>query len=163
MTHIDPATADDLDRLVEQWVALVEGQREHGAHLYGQENRTVARDVLGRYITAGDLLVARADDSIQGFVMVHVETGLYAQDVNRGVIDNLYVRPADRDAGIGSRLLRAAEDHLAAQGAETVAIEVLADNSAAKRLYERRGYDTHRISLERSLQNDSDTNAPPES
>jgi ribosomal protein S18 acetylase RimI-like enzyme len=35
-----------------------------------------------------------------------------------------------------------------------VSIEVLADNDAAKRLYDRRGYDPHRIELRKRLEND---------
>lgn len=162
MTEIELAGPDDLDPIVELWVDLVEDQRDHGAHLLGATNRSVARDVLGRYIAADDLLLARDAGRIQGFVMVHIETGLFDQDTTRGVVDNIYVRPPDRDRGVGSTLLDAAENHLADQGATVIAIEVLAANTAARRLYERRGYEPHRVQLERAVENDSDTNDPQE-
>lgn len=157
MTTVEPATTEDLDALLDLWVALVEDQRRHGTHLLGEANRPVARDVLGRYVAAGDLLVAREGGSVLGFVMVHVETGLYRQDVTRGVIDNVYVRPAERDRGVGAALMDAAERHLAADGASRVSLSVLADNDAARRLYERRGYEPHRYTLEKPVGNTTDT------
>lgn len=156
MTTIEPATTDDLDRLADLWVELVESQREHGTHLRAAPNRTAARDVLGRYVAADDLIVAR-EGPIIGFVMFHIETGLYEQDVTRGIIDNVYVVPEGRGDGIGSAVLQAAESALIDDGAEVLSLSVLADNHAARRLYERHGYRPHRIELERPVGSDNDS------
>ncbi|MFB6105254.1 MAG: GNAT family N-acetyltransferase [Halobacteriaceae archaeon] len=161
MTLIEPADNDDLDELADLWVDLVASQREHGTHLLASPNRTAARDVLGRYVTAGDVLVAR-DTQIQGFVMYHVQTGLYQQDQERGVIDNVYVRPAVRDQGLGSALLTAAEDALIEAGVDVLSISVLAANDRARALYERHGYTTHRLELERTVGSDNDSSHDPE-
>lgn len=158
MTEIEVATTDDLDRLTDLWVALVEGQRHHGAHLRGEPNRQTARDVLGRYVAVEDLLVARKDGRVVGFAMLHVETGLYQQDATRGIVDNVFVEASSRDSGIGSALLEAAEDHLLEAGADVVSLSVLAANEGARRLYERSGYDPHRIELEKHVGSDTDTN-----
>lgn len=163
MTHVEVATTDDLDPVVDLWVSLVEGQRAHGAHLRAEPNRSTARDVLGRYITADDLLVARQDDHIVGFAMVHVETGLYHQDVTRGVVDNLYVRPSAREQGVGTSLLEQAESHLLHAGADVVTLSVLTANQAARDFYEAAGYEPHRIELEKPVGNDTDTCDDPES
>lgn len=156
MTVVEPATTDDLDTLADLWVGLVRSQRDHGTHLLPAENRTAARDVLGRYVTADDLLVAR-DEAIVGFVMYHVETGLYEQDATRGIIDNVYVEPAARGRGIGSTLLEAAETALIDDGVDVLSLSVLADNEAARRLYARHGYTPHRVELERAVGSDNDS------
>jgi ribosomal protein S18 acetylase RimI-like enzyme len=151
------ADADDVEALADLWVELVASQRAHGAHLLAAENRAVARDFLGQYVAGERVYLARAGDSVVGFVMFHVETGAYEQDTTRGVVDNVYVVPAHRDRGIGSRLLDAAEAALAEGDVETVGISVLADNEAARRLYERRGYSPQRVVLERPAESDTHT------
>lgn len=158
MTTIEVATTDDLDRLADLWVALVEGQRQHGTHLRGEPNRQIARDVLGRYVAVDDLLVAREDEQIVGFAMVHVETGLYQQDATRGIVDNVFVEDSARDSGVGSQLLEAAERLLRQEGADVLSLSVLAANEGARRLYERAGYVPHRIELEKPVRSDTDTN-----
>jgi ribosomal protein S18 acetylase RimI-like enzyme len=162
VTHVQVATTADLDDIVDMWVSLVRGQREHGAHLRAEPNRKTARDVLGRYVAADDLLVARTDSRVVGFAMVHVETGLYDQDTTRGIIDNLYVRPAARQEGVGTTLLSVAEEHLAEAGAAVVTLSVLTANTGAQRFYERAGYEPHRRELEKALGSDTDTSADGE-
>ena len=150
---IEPATIDDVEAVADCWVALAAEQRQHGSRLAADANRTVATETIAHHVVTDGLLVAR-DGAIQGFVMFHPDDGAYTQTESTGTITHLYVRPAARDEGIGSRLLAAAESKLAAAGVSTVAIEVLADNAAAKRLYDRRGYDPHRIELRKRLEND---------
>lgn len=157
MTTITTAETDDLDVLVDLWVALVEDQQHHGTHLRAAANSGVARDVVSQYVVADDLLVAREDDAILGFVMFHVEAGLYEQAVVRGIVDNLYVVPEARGRGIGSRLLDAAEAALVEDGADVVALSVMAANDRAIDFYERRGYAPHRLLLEKATESDNET------
>jgi ribosomal protein S18 acetylase RimI-like enzyme len=65
------------------------------------------------------------------------------------------VDPAWRDRGVGSTLLAAAESALDEDGIDRIAIEAMASNENARRLYESRGYDPHRIEYERSLEPDT--------
>ncbi|MFB6218966.1 MAG: N-acetyltransferase family protein [Halobacteriaceae archaeon] len=155
--RVGPATVEDLDALVELWVALVADQRDHGAHLLAEENRSTARDFLGQHVAGDRVLVARDGDALVGFATFHVESGAYEQDTTRGVVDNVYVAPPYRDAGVGSALLDAAEAELAARGADTLSLSVLAGNDGARRLYERRGYRPHRVTLERPAESDTHT------
>jgi ribosomal protein S18 acetylase RimI-like enzyme len=99
---------------------------------------------------------ADTEDGLLGFVMFGPETGRYAQDVSRGVVRNLYVRPDCRGEGVGAALLGAAEAALADRGVEVVALESMAGNGAARRFYRRRGYTPHRVELERTLESDND-------
>ncbi|PSP85205.1 GNAT family N-acetyltransferase [Halobacteriales archaeon QS_1_68_17] len=155
--RVAPATADDADALADLWVDLARGQRTHGSHLRAAENRSVARESLLRHVVAGELLVARDGDRILGFVTVSIETGEYETDASRGIVENLFVRPDYRNAGIGGELLAAGEELLADRGAEVVKLEVVADNRAARRFYRRRGYEPHRVVLERPLESDNHT------
>jgi ribosomal protein S18 acetylase RimI-like enzyme len=147
---------EEVDALADLWVDLAADQRRHGSHLAAAANRATARELLAGRLVAGGVRVAGADDLV-GFVTFVVERGAYDQDATRGLVHDLYVAPAWRDAGLGSRLLTAAEEALADEGAEVVVVEALADNAAARRLYERHGYDVHRVEMERRVADGNDT------
>lgn len=163
------ATSDDVAAVTEQWVELAAEQRDHGSHLLATENREQARDLVAQYVHADNCAVAWrddggvdcCDDACVGFVMFHVETGFYETDSTRGVVDNIFVRPDARGDGVGSSLLDYAEDALRESGADVLAVEALWDNEGARRLYERRGYDPHRVTLERPVESDTHSKDPP--
>lgn len=96
-----------------------------------------------------------ADDDILGFVMYGPESGSYQQDVSRGTVHNIYVRESQRNRGIGSDLLDAAESALIDAGVEVVSIGVMAGNVDAQRLYRRRGYHPHRVELEKDVETET--------
>jgi ribosomal protein S18 acetylase RimI-like enzyme len=151
---VEFGTVDDADAVADMWVSLATEQTEHGSHVRPDANRQVIRDEAARHAATDRLLVARRD-RVVGFATFSIEDGTYGMDVVRGVVENLYVRPAYRDQGIGTDLLAVAEDHLAARGADVVALEALADNEAARRFYERHGYDPHRVELEKPVESDN--------
>jgi ribosomal protein S18 acetylase RimI-like enzyme len=153
--EITHANTDEADMLVELWLSLAAGQREHDSHLLVSENRTRIREAIVRHIVTDRLLVAR-DDGIQGLVMFAVENGDYEQDIRRGVIENLFVVPGNRNQGVGSELLDAAEQELAEQNVDAVALEVMAPNDDARRFYRAHGYEPHRVEFEKELATDSE-------
>jgi ribosomal protein S18 acetylase RimI-like enzyme len=57
-----------------------------------------------------------------------------------GEIESLSVLPAHRGAGLGTELLDRLEAELAEQGVTDLVLGVLPGNTAALRLYERRGW-----------------------
>lgn len=147
---------DDLDAVTALWVDLATDQCRHGSHLVADGNASVARERLAGRVVADGLRVAGGDDLV-GFVTFELERGRYEQDRSRGLVHDLYVVPEWRDKGIGSRLLSAAETALADRGAEVVAVQALAPNTAARRMYERHGYTVHRVEMERPVADRSDT------
>ncbi|MFW6321118.1 MAG: GNAT family N-acetyltransferase [Halohasta sp.] len=156
--EISRPTMGDVEPLVDCWVALAADQRQYGSRLLPEENREPVAEAIAQHIVSDGLLVAR-EEAIRGFVMYRVETGRYLEDRTTGVIVNLYVDPAIRDQGIGSRLLAAAEAELADAGVDTVTLEVLAANDAARRFYARHGYRSHRVELAKSLSSENDTHS----
>ena len=154
--EIEPATMADADRIAELWVDLARDQRAHGSHLLAAPNRGSVREALARSIVTEGVLVARtADDDLVGFVEFAPETGGYRQDVDRGVIENIYVRPTHRGGGVGGALLAAAESRLLDAGVDRISLEVLADNAAAQQFYERKGYEPHRVEMEKAPESDT--------
>ncbi|WP_255149242.1 GNAT family N-acetyltransferase [Halorarius halobius] len=147
--NVDTADLDDADALADLWVDLATGQRDHGSHLLAAQNREQARESLLRHALTGGLLVAREDGDVLGFVSFYPEGGSFEQDVQRGIVENIYVVPERRGEGIGSTLLEAAEEELIADGVEVLALEAMADNERARRFYRRHGYEPHRVELER--------------
>jgi ribosomal protein S18 acetylase RimI-like enzyme len=151
------ATGEDVAAVASMWVALAAEQRNHGSHLLAVENQSRARDLVAQYVHANGVAVAeRAGDRV-GFVMVHTETGFYETDATRGVVDNLYVDPEHRGDGVGSALLDWGEARLREEDADVLAVEALWANEGARRLYERRGYDPHRVTYEQSADSDQST------
>lgn len=153
--EITTASTDDTDVIVDLWVDLSGGQQEYGSHLLADDNRMAIREAIVQRIVTDDVLVARVDDRVVGFVMMTLEHGRYKSDTDQGVIENIYVRDGFRGDGIGTALLTAAEDALTETGVETISLEVMAENDGARRFYQSNGYFPHRIELEKSTENDT--------
>jgi [ribosomal protein S18]-alanine N-acetyltransferase len=73
-----------------------------------------------------------AGRSIAGFIV--------AYGGSPGHVITIDVAPKARRSGVGSLLLRAVEDRLAAAGIKTVGLETAVDNVAALSFYKRHGY-----------------------
>jgi ribosomal protein S18 acetylase RimI-like enzyme len=160
---VEPGDADDAEAVADCWVDLAAEQRDHGSHLFADRNRSAARETALRHAVTGGLFVARPGDDapaslseaavggLLGFVTASPTSGSFATDADRGVVRNIYVRPAARGEGIGTALLVAAEDHLVENGASVLSLEVMARNEAARRFYRRHGYDDHRVEMEKPV------------
>lgn len=158
---VELATLGDLDRVVELWSALAEEQRQHGSHLTTTPNRSLMREALAQHVVDHTCLVGREGEDtaapVVGFVSFDVERDGLDRDVERGVIQNLYVVPSARNRGLGSELLDAAEDALSAAGVDRIVLEAMAANEAGRRFYEARGYEPHRVTYERPATDGKDT------
>lgn len=153
--RIEPAEPDETGAVADLWVRLAVGQRAFGSHLASEANRTRIEESMAHHVAEGNLLVAREDDALLGFVMFSIERRLYVADETRGLVHNLFVVPEKRGEGIGSALLEAAERALREDGAAVIGIEVLADNEDARRFYDERGYRPHRVELEKRVETDN--------
>jgi len=73
-----------------------------------------------------------SDGEIQGFIIGHCATS--------GHIITIDVNPRTRRSGVGSVLLRAAEDRIRDAGCPYVGLETAVDNKTALSFYKRHGY-----------------------
>lgn len=149
--HIERPEPAEIVTLADRWVELAREQRDHGAHVEAGPNRETILGVLQGHHAADEVLVARADSRVVGFVTFTMETGALELAATRGIVTNLYVEPSARSQGIGSRLLRAAEEALDRRGATVVVLEVLAANERARQFYRAQGYRPHRVTMGKPL------------
>jgi len=112
-----------------------EGRYQHFRRLY---RRAMSQAKLGQRI----LLVAEADGRIVGQIFVQLTSGRaeLADGASSGYLYAFRVRPSYRNQGIGTRLIESAEQELVRRGFRRIVIAVAKDNSGARRLYEKLGY-----------------------
>jgi ribosomal protein S18 acetylase RimI-like enzyme len=94
-----------------------------------------SRDELKVYMRrrgAFTLLAAGDDGTVAGFIVVHGGP--------TGHVITIDVIEAARRSGVGSQLLRAAEERLRATGSRVVGLETAVDNLAGLSFYKRHGY-----------------------
>lgn len=159
--QIKPASIDDLPQITDLWIELAQNQRTYSSHLLAEENRSAIRVQLASAIHADNIRIATVPNII-GFVMYTMEDGAYTVDSSRGLIQNIHVTPEYRNEGIGTTLMDTAEEILANRGADTIALEVMAENQQAREFYTDRGYKMHRVQYERPVENDTHSNPPTE-
>lgn len=94
---------------------------------------------IGEMIRAGDtlVLVAEADGEVIGNVLVSVEPSTMTDHI--GTL-SIAIAEAWRDVGIGSAMVRAAQDWTRAQGLAKLALGVFPDNERAIAVYEHAGF-----------------------
>ncbi|MGX1305294.1 ribosomal protein S18 acetylase RimI-like enzyme [Amorphus suaedae] len=96
-------------------------------------SRRSLRTLIAR--PSASVLVAEAEGRLVGALVV-----LYRRSTRLARLYSLSVDPAMRGAGLGGRLLAAAEDDARDRGASAMRLEVRSDNSGAIALYRRHGY-----------------------
>jgi ribosomal protein S18 acetylase RimI-like enzyme len=123
-------TAADLPAL--EW----EGEYTHFRRLYAMAYKRFRRRraVLwvadwGRVRVIGQL-----------FVQLNSDRRELADGITRAFIYSFRVRPTFRGIGVGSGLLKTAENDLVQRGFRLTTLNVARDNPDARRLYERMGY-----------------------
>lgn len=100
-----------------------------------------------QFLESSGFLVAVEGDAVDeetvvGYVVADTVTG---HGGTIGHVKDLAVRPDRRGEGIGRTLLTRALSRLAAQGVDTVKLEVRESNRAARSLYEEFGFDLHHV------------------
>jgi len=132
---------------------------------WGLNTRNPGRDreyssaMLQRYReNHGFMLVAEQDGNPAGFVAAWVEKtsgqGTYSRlvrlvqgPIRRGHVSEIVVLGRFRRTGIGSRLLRAAEERLQNRDCDIIELDVGYSNSGARRFYGKSGYAPRSLSL----------------
>ena len=125
------ATLDDLAVLEELWRAF-EAEVPPPAH----EEVDVATELaeIRAIVESGLGWLAERDGAAVGMVLAR------RRGPRVGRITDLYVRPAARRAGVAEALTRAVAARFAADGVDTIDLEVMASNTAARAAYARWGF-----------------------
>ncbi|HEB65629.1 MAG TPA: GNAT family N-acetyltransferase [Chloroflexi bacterium] len=96
------------------------------------------RRTLGRF---SQVFVAEMDGEVVGFMLCRVKrVPAHMGGVLVGELSDMWIVEKARRKGIGDKLSRLALDWLRGQGVHSVEIQVLRDNEASWKLYERMGF-----------------------
>ncbi|MDX6569607.1 MAG: hypothetical protein QOH15_2185 [Gaiellales bacterium] len=145
---LSPIAEDDVPRLRDLWIAL-----HHQHHAVSplplvddddaswDARRALYASWLGEGRAFG-VLAERSGEAV-GYAICCLYDGpddTFPLGERYGDLYSLCVAEQERGRGIGTRLLDAVDDELAARGVHDLRISVLAGNERAQRLYERRGF-----------------------
>jgi ribosomal protein S18 acetylase RimI-like enzyme len=125
------ATLDDLATLEELWRAL-EAEVPPPAHEPADPASELAE--IREIVESGLGWLAEEGDTVVGMALAR------RRGPRAGRITDLYVRPTARRAGIAKALTHAVVARFAADGVDTVDLEVLASNTGARAVYARWGF-----------------------
>jgi ribosomal protein S18 acetylase RimI-like enzyme len=152
---IDAIASGRLDELAPLWLALHRHHQAIGSHpLVSDETASwqARRAQYAAWLAADEafiLLAARQGRAV-GYATVHFHDGpddTFPVGARWAEIYTLSVAPEARGQGIGSRLLDAIDERLAAMGIDDLAVGTMVENADALRLYERRGFVPREIFL----------------
>jgi len=110
-------------------------------------------------------LVAVADGNVVGMIELWLKRPRDREGARMARIKvdlGLAVSPDWRGRGIGTALMRAAEDWARAQGAERMVLDLDANNAGAQRLYERLGYEVEAIAMDKAIEPQPSAVDPPD-
>jgi len=125
------------DGLIEVWQKVFDYLSPHNAPEFVMNKKLATNDGL--------LFVAESDGKVVGSVMA-------GYDGHRGWLYSLAVLPDYRGRGIGSRLVKRAEEHLKALGCPKINLQIMNGNENVQCFYRRLGYETEqRISMGKKI------------
>ncbi len=133
MVEIRKAVESDLDQLT----GLVEKYRE----FYQQKPNVQTRAFLRERLTQNEsiIFVAQNDGQLIGFTQCYPSFSTVSVSTV-WLLNDLFVDPAHRGAGIANKLMQAAEEAAKAAGASRIWLRTAHTNETAQKLYESRGW-----------------------
>lgn len=139
---IRKAVPDDAPRMLELWKRLGEWLRERGIDMWRPE-RFSLDEIQAFFKDGADLYLAEMDGSLAGtYVIMWSDPSIWGESDSTaaGYIHRLAVDRRYRGRGIGSRLLRDAEDRIRQNGKTVARLDCMADNERLNRYYRDHGY-----------------------
>jgi len=150
------ATTAELEAVAGLWLALLEHRADyHPCHGGAPDGLPALVEELERGVATGDILVqvtVEPSGRVVGACVGSItERPPICAEHHLGSVDLLYVRPGQRDQGIGRTMLRSMVEALRAGGAERVEATLCAENSDAIRFFERSRFELHTVTLTRTF------------
>ena len=156
--EIRPAALEDLEDLLDIYLSSAEHHVALDPDHYRVPDRAASAERL-RGIIEDDgrmsgYLAAAADNRIVGSVSIALlspppEGSMMAAVPTAEV--GIAVLEGERDAGVGTALMAAAEAWAGARGVRVILLDMSVRNSAAKRFYERLGYEITGLYLRKAI------------
>jgi ribosomal protein S18 acetylase RimI-like enzyme len=97
---------------------------------------------IGDLLDSGQVTVVLAGDGPDGLALMRFRPSLWTETLDC-YLEELYVVPDKRGRGIGRALMEAAMDLARAEGAAHMDLGTGDDDTAARALYEKLGFDNH--------------------
>lgn len=128
-TRILPFLIEDYDAVFELWNSVGMSKR-------ALNSVDDSRDGIERYLRRNPTTCFKAVSETGDLVGVI----LSGHDGRRGIVHHLCVNPEVQRCGIGSMLVKAAEEALKAEGIQKIFILVFNDNEKGNAFWEKQGY-----------------------
>lgn len=138
-------TEDDFPVLIDMYAELNDyfysvGYRLPHPEDIGQVWLNSFKRTLGRF---SNVFIVEVDGVVAGFMLCRLKrVPAYMGGVVVGELSDMWIVASARRMGIGDKLSRLAIDWLRQQGAHSVEIQILKDNDASLKLYDRMGFKT---------------------
>jgi len=133
---VRPYVATTLADIAEAARLLDAFNREFNDFTPGTEG---LQDRLVRLLNDGTVVALLVGESPVGVALVTLRPNVW-YDGPVGLLDELYVEPDRRNRGLGTLLLKAAEQLVIERGGQLLDINVDSRDTDARRFYERHGY-----------------------
>lgn len=154
---IRPAVKSDAEDVLGLLADILELHRKHRPDLFrdGSSGKYDAESFSALLKDpVSDVFVADEYGRAIGYIIFRIESGGWnpvLRDIKTLYIDDLCVSEAHRGKGIGSALMKTAEDWARTSGCHSVTLNVWEFNDSARGLYSRLGYSTQRREMEKLL------------
>lgn len=153
--RIRPADLSDLETLLAFEQAIIEAERPFddtirdgaGVHYYDLEALIHSPDAEVVVAELGSEIIA------SGYAQIKASESYLKHD-KHSYLGFMYVIPEHRGRGVNGLIVEALEAWSAAQGVNEMRLEVYADNVAARRAYEKSGYNSLILTMRRGLTQD---------
>lgn len=144
------AVPDDLPRVESMWMALYEHQQQNGMLIQLPANAfelwlSSLKPLLGRFAW---LFIIESDGELAGFLAGRVRSlPPYFGGAQVGFISEVYVSDDHRQRGLGERLVTTAMEFFRERGMARVELQVIMNNPAARKLYQRLGWSEELVQM----------------
>ncbi|MGV8874147.1 MAG: GNAT family N-acetyltransferase [Rhodococcus sp. (in: high G+C Gram-positive bacteria)] len=129
----------DSDGIAEAATLLVDFNREYGYP--APEPEWLANHLTG-LIGSGDTSVLTFGTPAIGVAVLRFRTGTFSPDLE-SYLAEFYIQPHSRGKGYGTTFLDEVVAHARVRGATYMDLSTSEDDGAARRVYEKRGFDCH--------------------
>ena len=153
--EIRKATMKDAETLKSFWLNLAKEMFEIEGHVVPSVKNA---DMWVSFVLEGikkgqaEVLVAQKGKEPMGFLYLTYPTSeRYQTSASYAVIQDMYVKPAYRKKGIGTKLMEEVTNRIKKKGVKNVRLSVLSENANAVRFYEKFGFKVYRYGMRKEI------------